>query len=93
MGPEFRGCMCCESDSSLDISGINIIDYSSDDSLPALQSRSPSPRPSLQNEIFWISAEQISHNRNMMSFIESEKELLLETKFAQLCSLYDAFNS
>ena len=92
MGLQFKGCMCCESDSSLDTSGIDIIDYSSDDSLPALQSRSPSPRPSLQSEIFWISDENILHHRNMMSFIESEKELFFETKFYQLCGLYEAVN-
>ena len=94
---QFKGCMCCgtDSSSSLDISDVDIIDYSSDDSndsMPALQSRTPSPRPSLQSERFWISEETIQHHVNMMWFIESEKQLFLNTKFYQLCGLYEAVN-
>ena len=94
---QFKGCMCCgtDSSSSLDTSDVDIIDYSSDDSndsMPALQSRTPSPRPSLQSERFWISDETIQHHVNMMWFIESEKQLFFETKFYQLCGLYEAVN-
>ena len=95
MGLQFKGCICCETDSNLDTSDIDIIDYSSDDSndsMPALQSRTPSPRPSLQVEMFWISEENIQHHMNMMWFIESEKQLFFDTKFYQLCGLYEAVN-